>query len=543
MDFVIPALPKRRFVSEDKVWLIANGDGRTVANQMGWPAQQEMETKLAAAFAKEGIEVVRAHEFRPEVGHGFIDSQRYGMDVFSTIDPEAKIMVAISVWQFSHHVLAGLRSHKGPILTVANWSGQAPGLVGLLNLNGGLTKMGVKYSSLWSEDFEDDFFMRGIHQFVGTGKIRHDGSHARQFRPESMNQDLRSVGEQLATYVQRRKAIFGVFDEGCMGMYNAILDDELLNPTGVYKERLSQAELYAEMQKVGDAEARKCYEWLLERGMKFDFGIDPATELIEDHVIDQCKMYIAAVRIADRFNCDAIGIQYQLGLANLTSASDLAEGMLNNPDRPPVFHAESGAELYAGRALPHFNEVDECAGLDAYVNNVVWTSLGLDPSTTLHDVRYGEKFGDEFVWVFLISGAAPASHFEGGYAGASSERQPPQYFRHGGGSMKGVSREGVIVWSRIYVAEGILQADMGIGFARSLPAEETQRRWSITTPAWPIMHAVLPGITRDQMMARHKSNHIQVVYAPDVAKAKEALDIKAAMLSAMGVRVHYCGDV
>lgn len=33
----------------------------------------------------------------------------------------------------------------------------------------------------------------------------------------------------------------GVFDEGCMGMYNAIIPDELLHPTGVYKERLSQS--------------------------------------------------------------------------------------------------------------------------------------------------------------------------------------------------------------------------------------------------------------------------------------------------------------
>ncbi len=28
-----------------------------------------------------------------------------------------------------------------------------------------------------------------------------------------------------------------------MGMYNAIIDDELLNPLGIYKERLSQSAL------------------------------------------------------------------------------------------------------------------------------------------------------------------------------------------------------------------------------------------------------------------------------------------------------------
>ena len=42
----------------------------------------------------------------------------------------APLIVAEAVWQYSHHVLAGLTTHRGPILTVANWSGQWPGLVG-----------------------------------------------------------------------------------------------------------------------------------------------------------------------------------------------------------------------------------------------------------------------------------------------------------------------------------------------------------------------------------------------------------------------------
>ena len=49
----------------------------------------------------------------------------------------------------------------------------------------------------------------------------------------------------------------GIFDEGCMGMYNAIIPDELLHPTGVFKERLSQSALYAEMRTVTDAEAQR----------------------------------------------------------------------------------------------------------------------------------------------------------------------------------------------------------------------------------------------------------------------------------------------
>lgn len=326
-----------------------------------------------------------------------------------------------------------------------------------------------------------------------------------------------------------------------MGMYNAIIPDELLHRTGVFKERLSQSALYAEMLTVSDEEALAVRRWLDAKGMKFVTGPDPETDLTDDQILQQCKMYIAAVRIADDFGCDTIGIQYQQGLKDLAPASDLAEGLLNNVDRPPVAARGNGRILYEGKALPHFNEVDECAGLDALITNRIWTALGYDPETTLHDVRYGEEYGGEYVWVFLISGAAPPQHFIGGYAGAVSERQPPMYFRLGGGTLKGISKPGEIVWSRIFVDAGVLRADLGRAKVVELPREETERRWQITTPQWPIMHAVLYGVTRDQMMARHKANHIQVAYAPDAAAANRALAVKAAMLREMGVDVSICG--
>ena len=144
--------------------------------------------------------------------------------------------------------------------------------------------------------------------------------------------------------------------------------------------------------------------------------------------------------------------------------------------------------------------------------------MGFDPATTLHDLRYGEDYEldgtDTFVWLLEISGAAPASHFVNGYAGAISERQPPMYFPLGGGTLKGVSRPGEIVWSRIYVMGGLLHADLGRGVAIELPENEILRRWEITTPQWPIMNLIINGVNRDQMMARHKANHLNVIYAP-----------------------------
>jgi len=337
------------------------------------------------------------------------------------------------------------------------------------------------------------------------------------------------------------KAILGVFDEGCMGMYNAIIPDELLFPLGVYKERLSQSALYAAMLQVSDAEAAAVRAWLEGRGMKFVTGPVHETDLTDAQIAQQCRMYIAAVRIAADYGCAAIGIQYQQGLKDLCPASDLVEGILNNVDRPPVKDA-SGKVLFDGKAVVHFNEVDECAGLDGLITNRVWTKLGFDPETTLHDVRWGEDYEGEYVWVFLISGAVPPKHLVDGYAGADSARQPPMYFPNGGGTLRGISKAGELVWSRIFVEDGVLKSDIGRAKAISLPLEETKRRWAATTVQWPIMHAVLYGITRDQMMGKHQSNHIQVAYAPDAAGANLALATKAAMFRELGIAVSVCGD-
>jgi hypothetical protein len=413
----------------------------------------------------------------------------------------------------------------------------------MLNLNASLTKAGVPYSTIWSADFSDDFARDAIGAWVRDGHVTHDTSHVRDLDVDALPGAERDLGRSLASRLRHEKAILGVFDEGCMGMYNAIIDDELLHPLGLYKERLSQSALYAEMREVPDREARASLRWLIDRGMRFAFGTDEATELTEGQVLEQLKMYSAALRIAKRFGCAAIGIQYQQGLKDLVPASDLAEGLLNDPDRPPVPDPETGEVLFAGRAMPHFNEVDEGSAVDALVTNRVWTALGLDPATTLHDVRWGDPYGDDYVWVFEISGAVPASHLIDGYAGAVSERQAPMYFRLGGGTIKGISKPGEIVWSRVFIMHGELHVDIGRGTVVSLPAEETERRWRATTPSWPIMHAVLHGVSRDQMMARHRSNHIQVAYGSDPASADRALAAKAAMFDALGVTVHVCGDV
>jgi hypothetical protein len=543
--YQVPKIESPKKAGRKQVLLVASGDLRESANRVCWPAQSQMERELADAVRSCGYELIRTHRYKRAAGHGFIGSQREGMSVFAGIDPDAKLIVAEAVWQYSHHVLAGLISHRGPILTVANWSGQWPGLVGMLNLNGSLTKAGVAYSTLWSEDFADRAFVRRLRTWLEQGRVRHATRHVTPLAKATVPAAERRLGLALAEQLRREKAIMGVFDEGCMGMFNAIIPDHLLNPTGVYKERLSQSALHYATTQVPDAEARAVYDWLVKAGMRFQLGPDEATDLTEAQVLTQCRMYVAALRIADEFGCDTIGIQYQQGLKDCLPASDLVEGMLNDSKRPPVKSADGKRVLFRGRPLPHFNEVDECAGLDALMTDRVHRAMGQPVETTLHDLRWGDvdRSGtvDDYVWVFEISGSAPPSHFIGGWKGAVGERQPPMYFRLGGSTLKGISKPGEIVWSRIFIEKGRLCMDLGRAGVVKLPGAETQRRWDATTPQWPIMHAVTYGVSRDQMMARHKANHIQVAYARSAAEADKAMLAKASMAEAMGMTVCLCG--
>jgi len=529
--------------------LVASGDLREEANRVCWPAQKQLEADLVAAFHRAGWTLRRGHAVSRARGHGFIAGAREGLEVFADIDPAAPLVVAEAVWQYSNHVLPGLSTHAGPILTVANWSGQWPGLVGMLNLNGSLTKAGVPYSTLWADDFSSASFDRHLQAWLERRAVHHDCSHVVPIATVRIPKLLDQAGRRMAEELRSRKALMGVFDEGCMGMFNAIVPDRLLHATGVFKERLSQSALYHATTRVSDVEARQVFRWAERAGMRFHFGRDEAVDLTRRQVLEQCRMYVAALRMADQFGCDLIGIQYQQGLKDLLPASDLAEGMLNDSRRPPVTAEGSRRVLLKGRPLVHFNEVDECAGLDGLLTQRVHAALGEPVESTLHDIRWGDwdRSGstDQWVWVFEISGGAPPAHFIDGWKGAEGHRQPPMYFRLGGSTLAGVSRPGEIVWSRIWVdgtgGSERLRMDIGRAGVVRLPPEETRRRREATTPQWPIMHAVTYGVSRDQLMARHRANHVQVAYARDAAGADRCAFMKAAMARHLGIDVSFCG--
>jgi len=496
----------------DKVYLISNGDFRDSANIECWPKQEETLRAVRAAFRKLGIKTEVFPKYNPKRKHGFVTKQCEGAALFSKIDPEAPVVVVLSIWAYAHHVCGPLLTHKGPILLLANFDGTYPGLVALLNHSASLDRLNVKHSRLWSDSFSRDAtFMKKLDQWVKSGSIRHGMAHLANADKLKLSAQAMKLGAEVAADILRNKRIMGQFDPGCMGMLNAVIDPAKLGAIGMPIEYLNQSDLLAEMRLVGDGEAQKHLNWLVRKGAWFDWGYDQYKHLVHGQVLTQMKMYSAAARMYQRYGLSAIGIPYQYGLVRSVPASDLAEGMLNNSDRPNVVDPETRQVVNKGKPIVHFNEGDMGAGVPQVLMNEIYTRNGMAPETTLHDVRWGRDYEGKFVWVLLISGAAPPAHL-GGWKKTRVYRQDPKYFPLGGGTCSGVSKPGTITWARFYESFGQIGMDCGAGDVVDLPEAEVNERLEKTSKEWPIANVYIPGYGRDQLMASHMSNHIVIGY-------------------------------
>jgi len=560
---VLPEVDLMNVGPKDLV-LIGNGDRRRFANLMCQEAQTECERQLRAAFADLGYNLVRAHpELDPEMGHRFIETQAQGAAILSKIPKDAPIVIAEAVWQYSNHIAYPLWEWAGPILIASNFDGTWPGLVGAAGLEACLTKHkyepGQKgHSFVWShKEFQDKATKDRLQAWLDTGTIEYDLSHVHAFNPDEHEEYASAVefAKKAAENFRAEPRILGIYDPLCMGMLNAAFDEEDMVGTGIQIRRLNQSDLFARMQDIPKREAEGYIKYLTERGFGLEVGSDNLTEITADAVIQSGQMYGAMVRHVAEEGLVGVGIAYQLGLAKLCAASDLAEAMLNSTDRPPVEYR--GKIVMPNEPIMCANEADMGCAVDQTLSKIIYRGTGLDPvwwETTQHDLRWGHNYKskgkykgreieiDSFIWTLELSGNTPAGHMENGWADMHAERQPYDYFPENGICTKGTAKSGEIIWSRAYIDQGELCMDLGRGTAVELPPEESDRIWEATTKEWPLMHGITYGVTRDQMMAKHKSNHITVSYAPDAPMANEIMFAKAAMAHELGLKVNICGS-
>lgn len=286
LDLSLPDVPARLSPAADEVLFVTNADLRESANIACWPVEEKYEALLTEALANLGRKAVRAHPVKADRGHGFIASQREGSDVFAGIDPDAPVIVLLTAWQYSHHIAPSLVTHRGPVLLLANFDGTWPGLVGMLCMAGSLTALGRPYSRLWSENFDDAFFLDGLGEWLATGRIAHDLGHLTEVTADHpvMETEAGRIGARVGAWSLRNKEIIGLFDTLCMGMINGTFPQQAMCAIGMPVESLSQADLLVEMAEIPEALREECLAWYEARGMTFRFGADPATGLTREQI-------------------------------------------------------------------------------------------------------------------------------------------------------------------------------------------------------------------------------------------------------------------
>lgn len=491
------------------VVLVSNGDMRKAANEKCWPMQQATLKAVVAAFAKIGVTAKEVTLCALGAPHRFLSRQADGLRLFAEkVDPHAMVVIVLSCWAYAHHVASALKNHKGPILILANFDGTWPGLVALLNHSATLERMAIVHSRIWSDNFENDpEFMRRLATWIETGKISYDSSCFVDASELSFGDPAILLGKDLAADIRLHPRLMGQLDPGtCMGMLNALMDPGELAAIGFPLEGLSQSDLVAEMGLVPDPIARGHYEWLRNRGANFHFDAG----LTEQQVLLQMKMYDAGGQLHHRWGLSALGVPYQPGLMRCVPASDLPEGMWNNPDRPDII-GPNGVVIACGSPIVHFNEGDIGAGIIQVVMGDIAKRCKLPLANTLHDVRWGLRLDNgRWVWVLLISGGAPAEHF-GGWPKTHIYRQAEMYFGLGGGTCSGVSHPGIITWGRAYQdRKGRIGVDAGLGEVQDLERDFVADILKKTTSIWPVANTWIPGYDRDALMANHMSNHITI---------------------------------
>ncbi|MEM9190961.1 MAG: fucose isomerase [Myxococcota bacterium] len=500
-----------------RIALFWPGDARRKPNELALPNVEEATLGLERALKKLGRSTYRVE--------GFLEKPHEAIEKLGPIDDP---MIGVCVhWFYGPHTTDGVIGKDNPLLLASNFSGQWPGLVGLLNTGACLESLGRDFSRIWTEQefSEDDAFMARLEEWCETGRIRYPEDAIVHHAPVS--KEASATARQVADEFRRRRALLLMFGDTSMGMINGYFGSRLLQHHGFTEHKIDQAWIVDRGRRIDDRRIDDALAFVKDKGVTFHWGEAGADDFTEEATREQLRDYLVAVDLVDEFKGDCLGWQYQLGLIPLRPPSDFAEGLLNSTCRP-----ES-----TGDTIACATEADQGNAVPMEMMKRLLKAKGLHQAVMFHDVRWGAEHDGRFLWVLLNSGSCGAyafNHDPDTLAGAHTYRQPSLYFPTPGGTFAGESLPGAMTWARAYIRNDALHMDIGRGEVVKLPPAVRDAWWEGTTRQWPFMAADM-GIGRDTLMAHYLSNHVAVAYG-------DIFDEMVALSAELGFKVRILQD-
>ncbi len=484
-----------------RIALFWPGDAREKPNELARPAMVEATKQLTTALQKLGKE--------PYLVEGFLSKPHESIEKLGPVrDP----MIGVCThWFYGPHTTDGVVGKDNPLLLASNFSGQWPGLVGLLNTGACLEMLERPFSRAWTDAADmssDEVFMERLREWCSTGQIKYPEDEIAGHAPISA--DAAARARAVAARIRDRRILTLMLGDTSMGMINGYFGPRLLTRHGFTEHKVDQAWIIDRGRRIDDRRIDAALAFVKEKGLEFHWGKDAhlgTEDFTEQATREQLRDYLVVLDLLQEFKADCLGWQYQLGLIPLRPPSDLAEGLFNSTCRP-----ESNGDTVATAT-----EADQGNVMPMEMLKRLLKAKGLHQAVMFHDVRWGAVHPADpkrFLWVLLNSGSCGAyafNHDPNTLRGAHSYRQPPGYFPTPGGTLAGESLPGEITWARAYIKKGELWMDVGKGEVVKLPPEVRDQWWEGTTRQWPFMAADL-GVSRDTLMAHFLSNHVAVAY-------------------------------
>jgi L-fucose isomerase-like protein len=457
-------------------------DSRETANREIWPAAQRQLGEL--------IKVIKACGWVPRVLNPSrpVASVAEGLHVIKKAGGERFInfMAGWAYPDFSVSPMWQLPANM-PKLLLGSAVRDFPGSVGLLAAASGTAHVGIETSRLFVERFENHAGYAGaIETFLKTGRFEPP-------YPKPIAVEVTEAQRKKAKRIKDRLSgsIYGAVGPRSMQMWNKISEADFLRYFGVSREGFDGLRLARMAEKIPDRRAGRAVNFLIRKGMDLRFGPDPKKHLTREMVVFQMKVYFALLKLKDEFGLDFVGVQDQLDWIEHYPATDLTLGILNNRLKP-----ESD-----GQTVVAATEADDGAAVTMQLLKLI---SGGQP-VGFNDFRYWDP-AQGLYW-FVNSGALAPFFAYGRHdslAGSWSERQPPMYFKQGGGTCSVVVRvQGVVTWARfsyrnhkIYLAAG-----------RGLTDVPTEKQWKQRSrrcdPEWPHWYLRLCGRVEWKINSNH----------------------------------------
>ncbi len=474
-----------------RVALFWPGDGREIPNRLARPNAEAATEQMMRSLRRLGRE--------PYLIEGFIDKPHKAIE---QLRPVTDPMIGLFVhWCYAPHTTDGVVGTETPLLLASNFSGEWPGLVGLLNTSASLHSLGRSHSKIWTDAGDwstDDRFMAHLEVWLESGLIEHPDEGV--LGPPEVSDRARALAEKIARGFLEKPALVLMLGDTSMGMINGYFGPRLLNRHGFAEHKIDQAWIIARGAGVDQRRIDGAFALVRDRGVTFHWGDD----FTEEATREQLRDYLVVLDLIEEYRADCIGWQYQLGLIPLRPPSDLSEGLFNSVTRPEG----------NGDTIVCATEADQGNVLPMEMMKRLLKDKGLHQGVMFHDVRWGAEHDGRFLWVLLNSGSCGAyafNHEPQSLKGVHSYRQPALYFPTPGGTFAGESLPGEITWARAFIDGDDLTMDVGRGEVVALPPDVRDAWWNGTTREWPFMAADL-GIGRETLMAHYLSNHIAVAY-------------------------------